>query len=131
MLELPLPNPEDTLYHATVDLDGVSVRMTLRWMDRTASWYLDLEDPTGEAIVRGVRVVTHWPLWVRLRDDRRPPGQLLALSLTDDDSPAGRDDLGSRVVLVYYTAAEIEALASAEAEDAPIITPVGGGSIPA
>lgn len=122
MLELPVVQGSAS-FTMTVELEGSLYRLTYSWMGRTASWYLDVATLAEDPILSGVRLVLNWPLWGRLRDDRLPPGHLFALSMADDSEP-GQDDLGSRVRLVYYTAAEVEALASEPDAAAPMIVEV-------
>lgn len=118
-IELPAPIAPASTYR--ISLDGADFRLSWRWNDRMASWYLDLFEGDGTPLRLGVRVVLDWPLWGRFRHPRRPAGELLAVSL-DGDAEPGAGDLGGRVRLIYYTADEVAAQAAvAEADDVLVV----------
>ena len=52
---LPIfPEVPEVTYDA--DLSGVAVRVTVRWLERTAGWYFNIAEPDGTVIVQGRRV---------------------------------------------------------------------------
>jgi hypothetical protein len=95
------------LYQQVTTLDGADYLLTFRYNARDFSWYLDLADQDGAAIVSGIHLVEGWDLLRRCVDPRRPPGLLMANDVTGAGGEAGPNDLGTRVELLYFTAAEV------------------------
>jgi len=88
-------------------LDGREYLLRLRWNERSEKWYLSIYDQDESPIYEGIKVVVNFPLLgARIVDERRPPGELMALDPSSDRDP-GLYDLGSRVVLCYVDAADI------------------------
>ena len=94
-------------YSFQAELDGASYGFELRWNATAEGWFLTLSDGTGNVLLSSLRLVTDWPLGKRYKDSRLPPGSLMAYDTTGQSEAPGRDDLGSRVVLSYFTAAEL------------------------
>ena len=105
-LRLPL-TPDLPEHTFTVPLEGVQYEFRLVYRSRTASWYLDLLDEDGVALLRGQRLSPGSPLNAGLTSG--PPGVLLV----DGADPYARDE----VALLYVTADELAALAPAAAGD--------------
>lgn len=101
---------------AEFQLDGETFRLLARWNARIDSWMLSLYDFEGEPIATGRRLTVGNFLFPWITSDSRPAGQLIALDTKDEDHDPGHDDLGSRVIVYYLDAEEIEALVAA-AED--------------
>lgn len=91
----------------TVTLDGERYRIRLTWRARPSggSWYMDLYTAAGAAIALGRRLSPGWGPLIGLNLQTAPPGRFY-VSGADIVS---RDDLGSRIFLRYYTAAEVAA----------------------
>lgn len=105
MADLILPvDSASEFYDLDVDLDGRAYRFELRWNPRAASWFITTYDATGELLVGPRRIVLGANLLGRGIDDRLPPGELLAVDTSSDGTDPTRDDLGTRVVLVYAEA---------------------------
>jgi hypothetical protein len=96
----------------TVALDGVQYQVRLVWRERRASWYLDLLDADGNALVRGRRLS---PLWSPVSGmiSNGPPGILFATGL----DPYDRHE----IELWYLTAAERAARPAPEADDGIVV----------
>lgn len=92
-------------YSLQVSLDGTAYALELRWNERNLGWFLSVATPEGERLVDGVRVVCGISLLGRYVDERLPRGVLLAADTTGAALDPGRDDLGGRVVLLYYDGA--------------------------
>lgn len=103
-------------YVQRTSLDGQDYELTFQWNQRESKWYLDLRDQDGVDISIGIKLVANVPLLLRLTDERRPPGDLIAVDMTsaNNDSKVSFDpgllELGTRVVLLYFPIEDIEAL---------------------
>jgi hypothetical protein len=89
-------------YEQQTELDGVVYALTLEWNEREGAWYLTLADANGDIIRAGIKLVTNWRLLRRVRDARRPPGELVAYDPAGKG--LGRDNLGTDVQLLYADA---------------------------
>lgn len=114
-----IPTRSDlTSYTERVLLDGVSYDLWFFWNDRDASWNLtiydsatpDNADGSRDALVAGIPVHVGWPLLHAFVAPGLPAGDIVALDTTNKDLDPGVAELGTRVVLVYLTAAEVAAL---------------------
>jgi hypothetical protein len=89
-------------YVENVLLEKLYYRLQFDWNDRAFRWYMTLYDSTNVLIVGSLPVLIRVPL---LRgtttDQRRPPGDFIALDTSGYDIEAGFNDLGSRVLLGY------------------------------
>ncbi len=108
-------------YRQTTSLDGRDFVFRFLWNQREAEWFFSLADAEDDPIVQSVKVIVQLPLLRLVTDPRKPPGILLALDTqaegTDfsvDAKTLARDpglaELGERVVLLYFTEAELESL---------------------
>lgn len=96
-----------------VSLDSSTFVVDLSWSPRASSWYVSILAQNQELapipVVQGIRVAIGYPVLAGVTADLRPLGELIAVDLsggygTDPD----RDDLGERVRLYYYDAAEMD-----------------------
>lgn len=88
-------------------LDGRDYILRLAYNERLDRWFLSIFDDQEEPLVMGIRLVANWPLLRHYHwDERVPPGELMAMSLTTDVTPPGFADLGEgrRVELTYFEA---------------------------
>lgn len=99
-LEIPVRN-DLPAYKFQIELEQTLFNMEFTFNAREDRWFMDLSDSTGEPIVRGVKLLTGWPILSRFQDDRMPLGELFMLDTAGEDKHATRDDLGDRVVMVY------------------------------
>lgn len=91
-------------------LDGVDFLLTFRWNQRDGKWLLDLADAEESPIVSGLALLTDVTLLLGVVDARRPAGELSIVDTTGaNDADPAFDDLGTRFVLMYVTAAELAA----------------------
>jgi hypothetical protein len=86
-------------------LDGRDYVLRFSYNEREDRYTLDLHDEQDEPLVQAIRLLTGWPLlryhhW----DERVPPGELMAISLQGDQTPARFGELGEgrRVELTYF-----------------------------
>jgi hypothetical protein len=105
MATLILPARSDAaFYDFEVDLDERAFTIEIRWNARAGGWFLSLYDSAGVPLSMGRRIVLGANLLGHGVDPALPPGTLLAVDTTTQDSDPGRDDLGSRVLLAYVEA---------------------------
>lgn len=97
-----------THYDMRVPLDGATYLLEFRWSIREACWYLDLRDEQEDPIYLGMKVLPNVNLLFRCVDERCPPGVLAAVDTTGAGDPPGIDDLGGRVQVLYFPAAELD-----------------------
>lgn len=114
-------------YVQRTTLDGVEYVLRFDWNDREGRWYMTLADRDGEPIANGVKVVCGWPLLRRSADARAPAGMLMAVDQSGQGLDPGLSELGGRVPLVYFDAAELAALRDLPAAERSIL--IGGGPI--
>lgn len=104
VFEIPTPSRDEPFATQRTALDGREYVLSFAWNGREGRWYFGVADESGEPIVSGLKIVPNIPLGRRVRDERMPPGWIVALS--EDDTPPALGELGARVRLYYYDAAE-------------------------
>lgn len=95
----------------TVTLDGAQYRVRLTWRHRCRAWYMDLLALDETPLVLGRRLSPGWSPNMGMVLDAGPPG-LFFVRGSDDYA---RADLGTNLVLMYYSQAELQAVAAAAA----------------
>jgi hypothetical protein len=90
-----------------VPIEGRVYTLALRWAGRDARWYLDIFDEDRTPVYVGVAVVLNFPLAFRCASTLMWPGVLMATDTSGENAEPGLDDLGERVKLIYYDAAEL------------------------
>ena len=102
----------------SVELDGSSYVIEFDWNARDGAWYASAfaDDAEQTPIVEGWRVCAPGRLFGRAIGDARPPGDIIFAPLDGAHVDPGRNDLGVRVIALYYDAASLaEVLAELEA----------------
>ena len=93
-----------------VSLDGVTYRLTFRWNDRAPAWLVDIASEDGTMVVSGRRLAVNNLLTRQFRHlPALPPGHMMAFDTTLRASDPGLTDLGTRVIMLYAEAADVEA----------------------
>lgn len=101
MREVPLTNsPKQRL---VFEMEGEDIVITVRYRTLTAVWDFALER-AGVVILAGQRILLGTEL---LRAHNFRLGALFAVDRSESDRDATREDLGSRVVLVHASEAEL------------------------
>ena len=111
---MPVTIPTRTDWpHYALDcpLDGTTYHLDFDWNDRDNGWYLSISTPDGTPLVSGRRLVLNFPLFSRYGNPQLSPGVLIAIDTTNTGQEPGVSELGTRVQLVYLTAAEVAELA--------------------
>lgn len=99
----------DPHYEFEIDLEGTRYVFVLDWNSRDEAWYLSLALPDGTQILDGRRVVLGSPVFRRLTHASRPLGDLIFLDTDGTSVEPGRNDLGGRVVGIYFDEADLPA----------------------
>lgn len=97
-------------YSFEVDLDDVNYSLSFEWNDRDSGWYLSVFSSEGTPLLQGRRVVLGYPLLNLYSLSGLPSGALIAVDSSGKNEEPGSGDLGERVKLLYFTAAEVAAL---------------------
>lgn len=107
-MSLTLPvHSDEPHYTFQVELDGATYGFEFLWNPICPGWVLSIYTGDDQPILTGLRVVVDWPLTGRFADSRLFPGALMAVDTTGQQLDPARDDFGSRVLLRYFTAAEL------------------------
>lgn len=97
-------------YTFQVELDSASYEFEVRWNEAAAGWIMSIFTSDAQPLITGLRLVVDWSLAGRYADARLPPGKLIALDTSGAHADPTRNDLGSRVILLYFSEAEVAAL---------------------
>ena len=98
---LPLPQTDGQSFSIRFELSGVEYRFDFDFNIRTDTWTWGLYDAGGSPISLGLSCELDYDPLAFVSDFRLPPGLLLFTTGTTDAAPAGRNDLGLRVLFVY------------------------------
>jgi hypothetical protein len=102
MLKLPLFKDSPAV-EMVISLEETSYQLTYTWNQRSASWYLDVATQEGVKILSGIRIQHRWSLWARYRAIATlPPGELVCISMTDDNIDPSFASFGRDTILLYY-----------------------------
>lgn len=104
-VELPVSS-EAPVDEFTSVLDGQLYRFLAMWNGRAERWTLEIQTAAGEPILSSAPVLADAPLFEEPRAEL-PPGRFLTVDTEGDGTPPGRDELGGRVVVLYYTSEEV------------------------
>jgi hypothetical protein len=99
--------PSVAQYELRTDLEGAEYTLKMRYADRLGVWLMDLEDENGEPIITGAWCLLNVRLLKGNTVATRPPGDLVFVSTSQDGREATFDNMGTRVELIYLTAAEV------------------------
>lgn len=106
---LPLV-PSVPSYRFGTVLNGDPFIIDVHWNGRDEAWYMDVLAEDETPIRHGIKILLGSPLGRRTIDPRFPRGMFLASDLSGEGRDAGLDDLGTRVVVYFFTPEEIQAL---------------------
>lgn len=98
---LPLPQTDGQAFTKTFVLSGATYRFDFYFNERTDTWSISLADGGGVDIATGKACILNYDLFAFVSDNRLPPGLLMLTDVGGNFTPAGRDELGSRVILLY------------------------------
>lgn len=107
---VPLPPPQTPplpAFDVTALLDGVTYALHFQWNATDAGWRVRILDEPGQVVLMGdARTVLNWPLYESLLV-RYPAGGLVFFDTSGQEIEPGLADLGDRVILLYFLAAEL------------------------
>lgn len=108
----------NAIWTQTSTLEGVTYFLTFQWNQRVAAWYMSVADSANVDIYNGVKLICGVGLLKKCADPRAPPGVLLVLSATSDNSPPGLSDLlpGSGRCTLFYITSDWAALMATPAK---------------
>ena len=96
-----------TYFDIQAPLDGATYTLEMRWNTRALAWFMRLLNEQADTIIVGdTKVVADWPIALYITG-RLPPGLLVFWDTSGAGLDPGLNDLGQRVQLLYYTAAEL------------------------
>lgn len=108
---IPIPTSTTDRYWTQVTtFEGVDYQLSFRYSDRESCYYLQFSDLSGNVLLMGVKLVSNFPLLRSVIDPALPRGELYAITMSSDDSPARFGELDAdsgRVGLWYATEAEL------------------------
>ena len=91
----------------TTTLDGTTYRLEFLWNERAPAWFMTIATVDGTSLVSNLRVVVGFPFASRYRTLGGPRGALEAIDTSGKNIDPSRDDLGTRVQLVYTPEADL------------------------
>lgn len=109
---IPTRTDGTPFYTVTTVLDNVPATFDFQWNDREGAWYFDIYDKHGNLVVGSTKVSLSTPLFRKYILAGLPAGELMAIDTSNTDTVPGLQDLGTRVVLLYVTQADLVALAA-------------------
>jgi hypothetical protein len=107
VLTIPTDDQGLAFYRIRTDLDGVQYILYFSYNNREGCWYLSMYDINENALLEGLKLVCYSPMLDRFRYmDGLPPGEMMVISNTTDDTPPTFFDLvpeTGRCGLYYFT----------------------------
>lgn len=97
-------------YRAGLTIESTQYLIDVRWNGRMEVWFLDLMTEAGEMIKAGIAIVLGAFLGRTAASADFPGGAFVAVDTSNEGQDAGIDDLGTRVLLYYYSEEELAAL---------------------
>lgn len=89
------------------ELDGTIYVFDLRWNDRAGAWFMDVLEEDLTPIRHGIKLVLGALVGSDTKDSRFPPGRFLLEDKTGEGVEATLEDLGTRVILYYFSEEEL------------------------
>ena len=97
-IQHPTIQPTQDTYQIETTIGGLAYVLTTMWDGQ--SWYMDIAQ--GETVLaQGQGLRLYWPILLGCTSPLAPAGYFTLISLTSDQSEAGREDLGARCQLVF------------------------------
>lgn len=107
---IKIPTRAIAAYTISITLEGVPYLFTFKWNVRGAYYTLDILTRDAVLLVGGIKVVINRGLIRKLPRTGMPPGELLVIDSSGDNTPITFEDLSERVEMIYMTDAEYAAI---------------------
>lgn len=92
---------EDPHYSVDIELSGQLYRFKVDYIERSASWKMNISLPDGTALVNGLAIKTNADLLEKYSNENLPPGTLVCLDTSGKELDPDRDSLGKNHILFY------------------------------
>ena len=102
---ITLTPPTAAHQQKTFLIDGVTLIMTWHYLIRDESWRIDVADDNEDAIILGQRLCAGWNPFLRVKDERMPPGEFYVSAPAE---PIGEDGFSEGATLVYFSREEAD-----------------------
>ena len=103
---IPVPPEGVAKWQVRVDFEGTFYRILYKRNVRNDSWYFDLGDDSGVALVRSRRIVLASDILRDFRHRTIPQGVFSIIDTTGEHKEPTFEDLGERVLFQYTEADE-------------------------
>jgi len=84
-----------------IELDGKVFAMQFEWLERSERWHLHLMQSDETPILMGIKLNINSDLLSQYTIAELPLGKMMLYDTSRKDAECGRNDLGSRCVLLY------------------------------
>ena len=99
--------PSISHYEFSTGFVGDEFVFNVRWNGRAESWFIDILARDRTHIASGLKLVLGTLIGGRSTDPRFPQGVFQVIDLSGDFRDAGFDDLGTRVIVYFYSNTEL------------------------
>ena len=108
---IQIPTSSNVFYNQITTLDGTDYILEFRFNARENVWYLIVSLTDSTVLAGGIKLVSNFPLLQKYADSRMPPGEMIVMAPSSDDSPPGQFELGAglRCQLFYLSKSEVPA----------------------
>jgi hypothetical protein len=97
-------------YKQRLTLDNEAYEFKFEWNIRDESWTMSIFTDDGTQLAAGIKLTVNFALSNRYKYiENFLQGEIIAVDMSNTGTRIGRDDLGSRVLLMYFTPDELEA----------------------
>lgn len=98
-----IPVFDTAAFTEEVTLDDSQYRLAFRYNFRGDFWIVDILDRENNPLAMGIKIVASYELIRRYGYRAIPPGALFATDSAELELRIGRDDLPTRIEMVYVT----------------------------
>ena len=91
-------------------IEDTQYLLDIRWNQREEKWYMDIYTEDETSIRYGIPLVLGAILGRTVNDPVFPPGKFIISDLSNAGVDATFEDMGDRVLVYYFSEAEVAAL---------------------
>ncbi len=88
-------------YKYKLNLENTTYSFVFTYNKRIESWHMNIADVDDNELLNGIVLLSNVDLIGRFQDDRLPPGIFICFDTENESASPTRDDLGSRIKLLY------------------------------